>query len=306
MDIKETIKRREIAIPLFFIGLGVIVALIWWIFTYGTVRTDNAKVDADILYITSDTAGILVDFSVSEYSRVSTGETVAEIDPLIGSTERIKNEENLEAFSTLSEIKQQMDTLQDKVSLAEKSYLRNKALFDSGGISKMKLDDEWTTLSVLRSQFLASKNLYDMAKNILNITEADTPYIPLRSPIDGYLARKLVSSGELVVSGKSVFAVVDLSKIWITARIDEDDIAEITVGQPVKVKIDSYPGEKFRGEVSDIGVAASSVFSIIPSDNASGNYIKVTQTIPIKIMVDPRGFILRPGSNAVVTIYTKR
>ncbi|MBN1572854.1 MAG: HlyD family secretion protein [Deltaproteobacteria bacterium] len=306
MDIKETIKRREIAIPLFFICLGIIAALIWWIFTYGTVRTDNAKVDADILYITSDTAGILVDFSVSEYNRVSIGETIAEIDPLIGSTERIKNEENLEAFSTLSEIKQQMDTLENKVSLAEKSYRRNKTLFDSGGISKMKLDDEWTTLSVLKSQLFASKNLYDMAKNILNITEADTPYIPLRSPIDGYLARKLVSSGELVVQGKPVFAVVDLSKIWITARIDEDDIADIKKGQPVKVKIDSYSGEKFWGEVSDIGVAASSVFSIIPQDNASGNYIKVTQTIPIKITVDPRGFVFRPGSNAAVTVYAKR
>ncbi|MEJ2067915.1 MAG: HlyD family secretion protein [Deltaproteobacteria bacterium] len=306
MDIKDTIKRREIAIPLLFITLGVIAAIIWWIFTSGKVKTDNAKVDADILYIPSDTAGLVVGFSVSEYNHVSMGETVVEVDPLIGTTERIKNKENLEAFSTLSEIKQQMDTLQRKVSLAEKSYRRNKALYDSGGVSKMKLDDEWTSLSVFRSQLLASKNLYEMAKNILNITEADTPYIPLKSPVDGYLARKLVSAGELVVQGKSVFAVVDLSKIWITARIDEDDIAEIKKGQPVKIKIDSYSGETFFGEVTDIGVAASSVFSIIPQDNSSGNFIKVTQTIPVKITIDPQGFVLRPGRNAVVTIYTKK
>jgi membrane fusion protein (multidrug efflux system) len=92
----------------------------------------------------------------------------------------------------------------------------------------------------------------------------------------------------------------------VTARIDEDDIAEIVVGQPVKMKIDSYPGETFRGEVTDIGVAASSVFSIIPQDNASGNFIKITQTIPIKISIDPRGFVLRPGSNVVVIIDTKK
>lgn len=298
--------RREFAIPLVFIGLGVIAAVIWWIVTFGTVRTDNAKIDGDILYITTDTAGIVVDIPVMEYREVSEGETVVEIDPLIGTAERIKNEENLEAFSTLSEIKQQMDSLKDKVTLAEKDYMRNKALFDSGGISRMTLDDKWTTLSVLRSQLLTSENLYEMAQNILNITEADTPYIPLKSPIDGYLAQKLVSDGELIVPGEPVCAVIDLDETWVTARIDEDDIAEIAVGQPVKMKIDSYPGEAFHGEVTDIGVAASSVFSIIPQDNASGNFIKISQTIPIKISIDPRGFVLRPGSNVVVIIYTNK
>ena len=297
--------RREIVIPLVFIGMGIVAAAIWWIVTYGTVRTDNAKIDGDILYITSDTAGIVVDMPVGEYHEVSEGETVVEIDPLIGTVERLKSEENLEAFSTLSEIKQQMDTLEDKVTLAEKDYLRNKALFDSGGISRMALDDKWTTLSVLKSQLLTSENLYEMAQNILNITEADMPYIPLKSPINGYLAQKLVSNGELIVPGEPVCAVVDLEDTWVTARIDEDDIAEVATGQPVKMKIDSYPGEVFYGEVTDIGVAASSVFSIIPQDNASGNFIKITQTIPIKISIDPRGFVLRPGSNVVVTIYTK-
>ncbi|MBN1880770.1 MAG: HlyD family secretion protein [Deltaproteobacteria bacterium] len=298
--------RREIAIPLVFIGMGVVAAVIWWLVTAGTVRTDNAKIDGDILYVTSDTAGIVVDIPVMEYHEVSEGETIVEIDPLIGTVERIKSEENLEAFSTLSEIKQQMDTLQDRVSLAEKEYLRNKALFDSGGISRMTLDDKWTTLSVLESQLLTYENLYDMAQNILNITEADTPYIPLKSPIDGYLAQKLVSDGELIVPGEPVCAVVNLDETWVTARIDEDDIAEIAQGQPVKIKIDSYPGETFSGEVTDIGVAASSVFSIIPQDNASGNFIKITQTIPIKISIDARGFILRPGSNVVVIINTKK
>jgi len=298
--------RREFAIPLVFIILGVIAAVIWWIVTFGTVRTDNAKIDGDILYITTDTAGIVVDIPVMEYHEVSEGETLVDIDPLIGTAERIKSEENLEAFSTLSEIKQQMDSLEDKVTLAEKDYQRNKALFDSGGISRMTLDDKWTTLSVLRSQLLTSKNLYEMARNILNITEADTPYIPLKSPIDGYLAQKLVSDGELIVPGEPVCAVIDLDDTWVTARIDEDNIAEIAVGQPVKMKIDSYPGETFYGEVTDIGVAASSVFSIIPQDNASGNFIKITQTIPIKISIDPRGFVLRPGSNVVVIIYTNK
>ncbi len=73
----------------------------------------------------------------------------------------------------------------------------------------------------------------------------------------------------------------------------------------MKIIVDTYPGEVFRGEVIDIGVAATAVFSLIPQDNVSGSFIKVTQTIPVRISIDTKGFILRPGSNVAVTIYTK-
>ncbi|MBN2223264.1 MAG: HlyD family secretion protein [Deltaproteobacteria bacterium] len=304
-DIKQLLKRKEVSIPLGFIAAGLIATVSWLIFMYGTVRTDNAKIDGNIIYISSDTAGIVAGLPKSEFNEVSLGETVAEINPLLGTAERLKGSENLSAFSTLAGMKKEIENLSDKLTLAEKNFGRKKALFESGGISRQELDGEATSLSILRSQVDSARDLYDMAGNILAITEADTPYIPLKSPINGRFAKKLVDLGEIVTAGQPVCAVVDLENIWVTAKINEDKVAEIRVGQPVKITVDTYPGEVFKGEVLDVGVAANAVFSLIPQDNVSGSFIKVTQTISVRISIDPRGFILRPGSNVTVTIYTK-
>jgi membrane fusion protein (multidrug efflux system) len=144
-----------------------------------------------------------------------------------------------------------------------------------------------------------------MARGILDISEAETPYIPLKSPINGRYAKKLVDMGEIVSSGQPVCVVVDLKKIWVLARLNEDELYDVKIGQPVKITVDNYPGEVFSGKVFEIGVAATALFSVIPQDNPSGNFIKVTQTVPIKISIDSRGFVLRPGTNVEVRIYTK-
>jgi membrane fusion protein, multidrug efflux system len=305
LDIKQLLKRKEISIPLGFIAAGLIATVSWLIFTYGTVRTENAKIDGDIIYVSSDTAGIVAKLPKSEFNEVSIGETVAEINPLLGTAERLKGSENLSAFSTLAGMKKEIDNLSDKLVLAEKNYARKKALFESGSISRQEFDSETTSLLVLRAQVDSARDLYDMARNILAVTEADTPYIPLKSPINGRFAKKLADLGEIVTAGQPVCALVDPNNVWVTAKINEDEVADITVGQPVKIIVDTYPGEVFRGEVIDIGVAATAVFSLIPQDNVSGSFIKVTQTIPVRISIDTKGFILRPGSNVAVTIYTK-
>jgi membrane fusion protein (multidrug efflux system) len=304
-DIQKLLKRKEIVIPLGFIAAGLIATVSWLVYTYGTVRTDNAKIDGDIIYVAGDTAGVVASLPKSEFDEVVLGETVAEINPLLGPAERAKTSENLSAFSTLAGMKKEIENLSDKLVLAEKNYARKKALFEAGGISRQDLDGETTSLSVLRAQVESAKNLYEMARDILSISEADTPYIPLKSPINGRFAKKLADVGEIVTAGQPVCAVVDLSKVWVLAKIDEDEVADIRVGQPVKITVDTYSGETFKGEVLDVGVASNAVFSLIPQDNVSGSFIKVTQTIPVKISIDPRGFVLRPGSNVEVIIYTK-
>jgi membrane fusion protein (multidrug efflux system) len=304
-DIKKLLRRKEISIPLGFIAAGLIAALLWLIITYGTVRTDNAKIDGNIIYISSDTAGIVASLPKSEFDEVLLGETVAEINPLLGPAERLKSSDNLSAFSTLAGMRQQIQNLSDQLILAERNYRREKALFESGGISKMDFEGTETSLEVLRAQVEAAKNLYDMAKGVLDISEADTPYIPLRSPLSGRYAKKLVDIGEIVTAGQPICAVLDLNQVWVLAKINEDKVSEIKVGQPVKIKVDTYPGESFKGTVLDVGVAATAIFSLIPQDNVSGSFVKVTQTIPVKISIESRGFILRPGSNVEVTIYTK-
>ncbi len=163
-DIKKLLKRKEISIPLGFIAAGLIATVSWLVFTYGTVRTENAKIDGDIIYISSDTAGFVAKLPKSEFNEVSIGETVAEINPLLGTAERLKGSENLSAFSTLAGMKKEIENLSDKLVLAEKNYARKKALFETGGVPRQELDAEATSLSILRAQVDSARDLYDMAK----------------------------------------------------------------------------------------------------------------------------------------------
>ena len=247
LDIKQLLKRKEISIPLGFIAAGLIATVSWLVFTYGTVRTENAKIDGDIIYISSDTAGIVAKLPKSEFNEVSIGETVAEINPLLGTAERLKGSENLSAFSTLAGMKKEIENLSDKLVLAEKNYARKKALFETGGVPRQELDGEATSLSILRAQVDSARDLYDMARNILAVTEADTPYIPLKSPINGRFAKKLADLGEIVTAGQPVCALVDPNNVWVTAKINEDEVADIAVGQPVKIIVDTYPGGSLQG-----------------------------------------------------------
>jgi len=110
--------------------------------------------------------------------------------------------------------------------------------------------------------------------------------------------------GESVSVGQTILTISNLENTWISANIDEDKSGRVKVGQDVTVKIDSLPGIAFAGKVSEVGGAAQSTFALIPSENTSGNYTKVTQRFSIKITVDKQGQTLKPGMSAVINIHT--
>ena len=118
------------------------------------------------------------------------------------------------------------------------------------------------------------------------------------------VALKSVNPGEVVAVGQPLFTVTDLEDVWVSARIEEDKIGKIKTNNVVEYTIDGYPGKKFTGKVYEMGTAASSVFALVPTENTSGNFTKVTQRIPVKISL-PRetGLIFRPGMSAVIKIH---
>lgn len=123
----------------------------------------------------------------------------------------------------------------------------------------------------------------------------------LVSPVDGVVVAKPASVGDLVSPGQPVLQVVDLGKLWVTANIDEGQISRIDVGQTVAVHVDAL-NKDFKGTVMAITPASAATFSLLPQNNASGNYTKVTQRVPVKIAVDYAGNTLFPGTSAEVTI----
>lgn len=128
----------------------------------------------------------------------------------------------------------------------------------------------------------------------------------LRSPISGTVIKTLAKTGEVVAPGQSVAMVVDESKLYISANVEETEIQRLQVGQKVDITIDAYPEAKVTGHLVEIGKATNSTFSLLPAINTSGNFTKVTQRIPIKVAIDSSESVhLSAGMNAEIKVYVK-
>lgn len=133
-------------------------------------------------------------------------------------------------------------------------------------------------------------------------------YTRISSPSDGYVTKKSVEAGNLVQPGQPLMAVVPLDDIWVVANYKETQIENIRVGQRVDVRVDAYPGKVFGGRVDGIMAGAGAAFSLFPPENATGNFVKVVQRVPVKIVLDKgadSGHVLRVGMSVVPTVFTK-
>jgi membrane fusion protein (multidrug efflux system) len=139
----------------------------------------------------------------------------------------------------------------------------------------------------------------------LETAELQLSYAVLTAPIDGRVTRKSVEVGQIVAPGQALMAIIPLKDVWVTANFKETQLADVRPGQRAEIKVDMY-GRTVNGRVDSIASATGSKLSLLPPENATGNFVKVVQRIPVKILVDPQeGVILRPGMNVDVTIFTK-
>ena len=133
-------------------------------------------------------------------------------------------------------------------------------------------------------------------------------YATLTAPTSGTVSRKTVEVGQLVQAGQPLLSVVPLDDVWVVANLKETEIKDVTPGDPVEIVVDSYPGLKFHGKVESLSPATGATFSLLPPDNATGNFTKVVQRIPVRVHVDsaqdPR-HPLRPGMSVTVRIKVK-
>jgi len=145
-------------------------------------------------------------------------------------------------------------------------------------------------------------------EEVLKAEELKKSYTKIFAPSDGYITRKSVETGNRVGEGQSLMAVVSLEDIWVTANYKETQLENVRPGQKVRIRVDSYPGKVFDGTVESIMAGTGSVFSLFPPENATGNYVKVVQRIPVKIRIDNNGraaHVLRVGMSVVPTILTE-
>lgn len=213
---------------------------------------------------------------------------------------------------------------------AAKNYERMQALYQQGAISSSQIDNAQTAYAVAQEVLRGSQEGVNVAGEKLNLSVSGTreeairgaeaqlqqaeaaleavavlgDYTTIVSPVAGTIALKSVNPGEVVAAAQPLFSIVDLNDVWLTTRIEETKLDKIKVGEKAEYTIDGYPGRSFEGIVYDIGTAANSVFALIPTENASGNFTKVTQRVAVKITLPKEGnVVFRPGMSAVVKIH---
>jgi membrane fusion protein, multidrug efflux system len=165
---------------------------------------------------------------------------------------------------------------------------------------------EQVTIQKARAASAAAKA--DMARSALDQARLNLEYAEVKAPVSGVVSRRTVEVGQVVQPGQPLLAIVPLEDVWVTANLKESQLKRLRPGQRAVVSIDAYGGREYRGKVESIAAATGARFSILPPENATGNYVKVVQRVPVKIVLDPGqdpDHLLRPGMSAVPTIYTR-
>jgi membrane fusion protein (multidrug efflux system) len=154
----------------------------------------------------------------------------------------------------------------------------------------------------------ALKGQMEEAKAALETARLNLSYCTIVAPIGGYIAQKNVQVGDRVQPGQPLMAVVPLQEAYIEANFKETQLEHIRIGQPVTIEADTYPGYTYRGKVVGIRAGTGAAFSLLPPENATGNWIKVVQRVPVKIVLDnpqPPQYPLRVGASLLVTVNTR-
>jgi membrane fusion protein (multidrug efflux system) len=173
--------------------------------------------------------------------------------------------------------------------------------------SELSAEAERRSKAVLESQDMQLQADLHAKQASLAAAVVNLGYTKIYAPGEGTVGERQVRPGQLVSPGTQVIAFVDVTK-WVQANYRETQLTNVKIGDPAELRIDQYPGQVIRGKVLEIAPASGSQFSLLPPDNATGNFTKVVQRIPVKIALDDSAFAakLRPGLSVIATVRTRR
>jgi membrane fusion protein (multidrug efflux system) len=213
------------------------------------------------------------------------------------------------AEATASALKAEQEKIaqaQSSIEMARAQWNSAKARVEQAraGVSSARADVQQVSMRTADAQGKLAK--VDAARAMVDAAQLNVSYTQIVAPRDGVVTHKEVDPGQIVQAGQGLLVVVPLQDVWVTANFKETQLKNMHAGQKAQVKVDTY-GKTFSGHVDSIAGATGAMLSLLPPENATGNYVKVVQRIPVKVIVDPipeQKAILRPGMNVDVTVIT--
>ena len=163
-------------------------------------------------------------------------------------------------------------------------------------------------IAISRANAQAAQARIKLAEAAIEQAELNLSYTQVKAPIDGFVSQRKVETGQMAQAGQPLLSIVPLHNIWVTANYKENQLKSMQPGQRAIITVDAYGGRKFSGHVDSIAAATGARFSLLPPENATGNYVKVVQRVPVKIVIDDEidmEYPLRPGLSVIAAVYTE-
>jgi membrane fusion protein (multidrug efflux system) len=301
------------------------------------VTTDDAYVGAQKVLITPDISGKIISVAVKEGQSVATGDVMFQIDPVPFQLALAQARARLDDAKTshdnlVANVKlysQTIDIINSGIAIKQRDVERKSALVKSSAGSQLDLDNSATALvtAQAQSQFIKQQNstalnqllgnpelpleqfpAYMQAKAALDDAQRNLDLSTVRAPMPGIATQvDQIQLGRFVAAGTPVFSVIDTSKPWVDANPKESDFTYVAVGQPVTIDVDAFPNHVFKGTIGSLSPGTGAQFAILPPQNATGNFVKVVQRVPVRIYFDSNDKYvqkLKAGMSAYTSIDT--
>ena len=296
-----------------FVTIGVAYGAYWALVSRFHQGTDDAYVAGNVVQITSQVAGTVVKIAADDTQFIKAGTTLVELDPADARIALEQAEAKLARtvrdvrglFATTAQLKANVDLRNTDVARATEDLNRRERLARSGAVSGEELQHARDALAGAKAAQVAAQQ--ELAANQARIDRTTIDNHPdvlaaaaavhdaylqlartqLPAPVTGYVAKRAVQLGQRIAPGAPLMAIVPLENVWVDANFKEPQLADLRVGQPVELRADLYGRHvRYHGTVSGFGAGTGSAFSLLPAQNATGNWIKIVQRVPVRIALD--------------------
>jgi membrane fusion protein, multidrug efflux system len=338
-------KRRFFLVLAGVIVLVLVASLLWWLHARNYESTDDAFIDAHLVHVSPQITGRVLHVYINDYVPVRVGELLVDLDAADERTRVDQAQAQLQQVE--AQVAQQRTAVQvseaslararaDRAGAAAQAVnaaaqlQRYRALQQAypAAVSRQELDQAQAAATNLSAQQQASERQVESAREQIEVARAQVTsaeaqlatakaqleqarlnlgYTQLRAPIDGTVAHDAVAVGDYVQPGQELLDIVPRT-IWVTANFKETQLTLMRPGQRADLKVDAYPSVHFVGHVDSIQRGAGQAFALLPAQNATGNFVKVVQRVPVKILIDSPNdtrYVLGPGMSVNVTVQVR-
>jgi membrane fusion protein (multidrug efflux system) len=346
--LQKSSKGKKIIFPI-ILGLVLVSALAFtakeYFYGQSHEETDNAQVDADISPVVARVSGYVKEIRFKDNQFVKAGDTLVILDDrdyqiklqqaeaALAAAKQTVNVSQVvvsEAKTGIATAQANVETAKVRVWKATEDFNRFKNLYEDHAITKAQFDDAKAEkdaaeaalhaaetqvpavkerVSTNRSQVQATASNIALRQADIDYAKLQISYTVITAPVDGIVSKKTIQPGQLVQAGQSLFSIVNEEGLYLTANFKETQMESLRIGQEVHIKVDAFPDHDLKGTVESFSGATGAKFSLLPPDNATGNFVKVVQRVPVRIKLDKSDSAffnrLRPGLSAKVVVNTK-